>query len=71
MKDEEVHMRARSAYLSGPHNLELRDVDLPEIHGQLVLVKIKAAGICGSGIIDTMAQLYLAGVINEGVPPPK
>jgi len=23
-------------------------------------------GICGSGILDTMAQLYLAGIINEG-----
>ena len=50
MRDEEVHMRARSAYLSGPHNLELRDVDLPEIHGQLVLVMIKASGICGSDV---------------------
>ena len=28
--------------------------------------KARPVGICGSGILDSIAQLYLAGVINEG-----
>ncbi len=28
--------------------------------------EVPPVGICGSGILDTMAQLYLAGIIDEG-----
>lgn len=40
----------RAAYLAGPHNLQLKEVKIPRVSGELVLVKLKATGICGSDI---------------------
>ena len=46
----------RAAYLAGPYDLKLREVEIPKVSGELVLVKLKAAGICGSDIECYMAH---------------
>jgi len=40
----------KSAYLSGSYDLKLKEVDLPKIEKDQALVKVKAAGICGSDV---------------------
>ena len=39
-----------AAYLAGPRDLKLREVEVPKVKGELALVKLKTAGICGSDI---------------------
>ncbi|MBI5966415.1 MAG: hypothetical protein HY882_00970 [Deltaproteobacteria bacterium] len=41
-------MRALMKYDAGPGNIDLRDVDIPHIEDHEVLIKIHAAGFCGS-----------------------
>jgi len=43
-------MEYKSAYLSGPYDLELKEVKVPKIAKDQVLVKVKAAAICGSDV---------------------
>ncbi len=43
-------MAYKSAYLSGPYDLKLKEVEIPRISGEKVLVRLKAAGICGSDL---------------------
>jgi len=43
-------MSPKSAFLSGPRQLELRETETPELRGDLVLVRLRAAGICGSDL---------------------
>jgi L-gulonate 5-dehydrogenase len=38
------------AVLSKPYDLAIKDVVIPEPIGEQVLVKLKAAGICGSDL---------------------
>ena len=40
----------KSAYMLGPKNLQLKEVDLPTIKDDQALVKVEAAGICGSDV---------------------
>ena len=40
----------RMAVLSKPYDLAIKDVVIPEPIGEQVLVKLKAAGICGSDL---------------------
>jgi len=42
--------RHKRAYLSGPYDLKLKDVETPKVSGEQVLVEVKAAGICGSDV---------------------
>lgn len=45
-------------------------IEAVKIHGNTVEVETiggaPAVGICGSGVVDTVAQLYLAGVLDRG-----
>jgi uncharacterized 2Fe-2S/4Fe-4S cluster protein (DUF4445 family) len=45
-------------------------IEAVKIHGDRVEVETiggaPAVGICGSGVVDTVAQLYLAGVLDRG-----
>lgn len=43
-------MTFEAAYLSGPNKLELKQVEMPEINDEQVLIKVKASGICGSDL---------------------
>ena len=45
-----MNSKYKSVYLSGPHDLRLKEVDLPGIEKGQVLVKVKGAGICGSDV---------------------
>lgn len=45
-----MNSKYKSAYLSGPYDLKLKEVDLPKIGRNQVLVRVKAAGICGSDV---------------------
>lgn len=43
-------MKNRAAYMTGLNKLEIREIDVPEIHEKEVLVKIEYVGICGSDV---------------------
>ena len=43
-------MRALVKTAPGPGNLELRDVPVPQIEADEVLVRVRACGICGSDL---------------------
>jgi threonine dehydrogenase-like Zn-dependent dehydrogenase len=43
-------MKSLNAYMYGPNDLRLEEVDVPELGDGQVLVKLKAAGICGSDV---------------------
>ena len=38
----------KAVYLSGPHDLSLKEVEIPKVAKDQVLAKVKAAGMCGS-----------------------
>ncbi len=40
--------RMRAARLYAPGDLRIEEVDVPEVHGDRVLVAVKAVGVCGS-----------------------
>ena len=40
----------KAVYLSGPYDLSLKEVEVPQIADNQVLAKVKAAGICGSDV---------------------
>lgn len=44
------HLKSLMKTAKGPGNLELRDIPKPEPNDNEVLIKVKAAGICGSDI---------------------
>jgi len=50
---------------AAPGAIERVRIDSQGVHYQTVDA-IPPVGICGSGILDAMAQLYLAGIIDEG-----
>ena len=43
-------MKALVKYAKGPGNLEIRDVPIPEVSGDLIKIKVAYAGICGSDL---------------------
>jgi L-iditol 2-dehydrogenase len=43
-------MKAKIAYLHGPHDLRVREVELPRLRPDQILVRLKACGICGSDV---------------------
>ncbi|MFA7670826.1 MAG: alcohol dehydrogenase catalytic domain-containing protein [Sphaerochaetaceae bacterium] len=43
-------MKSKIAFLHGPHDLRIHDVELPALKDDQVLIKIKAVGICGSDV---------------------
>lgn len=43
-------MKAKIAFLHGPHDLRVREVELPSLKSDQVLIKIHAVGICGSDV---------------------
>ena len=42
--------KARLAFLHGPHDLRIEEVDLPDPTADQILIKVKACGICGSDV---------------------
>lgn len=40
----------RSAFITGPGEIELRDIPIPEVGENWILVKVKAVGICGTDL---------------------
>lgn len=43
-------MKTRMAFMSGPHDLKIKEVELPPLEPTQVLIKMKACGICGSDL---------------------
>ncbi|HHX36996.1 MAG TPA: alcohol dehydrogenase catalytic domain-containing protein [Clostridiaceae bacterium] len=43
-------MKANIAFMYGPKDLRIEEVDIPELNPDQILIKTKAAGICGSDI---------------------
>ena len=43
-------MRAKIAFLHGPNDLRIQDVELPPLKPNEILIKLKACGICGSDV---------------------
>jgi L-iditol 2-dehydrogenase len=43
-------LRVKIAFLHGPHDLRIEEVSLPEPTPDQILIKLKAAGICGSDV---------------------
>lgn len=43
-------MKAKIAYLHGPHDLRVTEVDVPKLKPDQVLIKVGACGICGSDV---------------------
>ena len=43
-------MKVKMSFMSGPHNLAIKEVELPPLKDNQVLVKLKACGICGSDV---------------------
>ena len=43
-------MKTRTAFLGGPRDLQVREIELPAVEEDLVLVRVRAAGICGSDL---------------------
>lgn len=43
-------MKAKIAFLYGPHDLRVEEVELPPLKPDQVLIKLKACGICGSDV---------------------
>lgn len=42
--------KAKIAFLHGPKDLRVKEVDLPHPSPDQVLIKVKACGICGSDV---------------------
>jgi L-iditol 2-dehydrogenase len=42
--------KAKIAFLHGPHDLRVHDVDVPDPTPEEILIRVKAAGICGSDV---------------------
>ncbi|MDD2534917.1 MAG: alcohol dehydrogenase catalytic domain-containing protein [Eubacteriales bacterium] len=43
-------MKAKIAFLYGPHDLRVEEVEIPELKSNQVLIKVGACGICGSDV---------------------
>ena len=43
-------MKAKMAFLYGPHDLRIEERELPELKSNQVLIKTGACGICGSDV---------------------
>ena len=43
-------MKAKIAFLHGPHDLRIEEVELPPLKPDQILIKMKACGICGSDV---------------------
>ena len=43
-------VKAKIAFLHGPHDLRIEEVNLPDPKPDQILIKLKAAGICGSDV---------------------
>lgn len=43
-------MKAKIAFMYGPHDLRIEEVLLPPLKPNQVLIKLKACGICGSDV---------------------
>lgn len=51
----------KQAFLKAPYQVELRDVELPEMKEDEVMIAVKACGICGSDINTALAsEEYIA-----------
>jgi len=50
---------------AAPGAIERVRIDNQGVHYQTVDA-VRPVGICGSGILDAMAQLYLAGIVDDG-----
>ena len=53
-------MKCKQAFLYGPKDLRIEEVELPELKANEVLVKVRACGICGSDV-----EIY-EGLSKEG-----
>ena len=49
----------------GTYEVSFSVIGKPEWSAELPAEEIQACGICGSGIIDTMAEMLAAGIINK------
>ena len=43
-------MKCKVAFLHGPYDLRVREVEVPELKPNDILIKLKACGICGSDV---------------------
>lgn len=43
-------MKSKNAYMYGPKDLRLQEVEVPALKGTQILVKLRACGICGSDV---------------------
>ena len=43
-------MKAKIAFMHGPYDLKIEEVELPDLKHNQALVKVGACGICGSDI---------------------
>ena len=43
-------MKSKTAFLHGPQDLRIEEIELPEPRPDQVLVRLKACGICGSDV---------------------
>jgi threonine dehydrogenase-like Zn-dependent dehydrogenase len=57
----------KAAYLRGPRRLEIEDVELPEVAGQ-VAVKVLACGICGSDLHGWAHPELAVGIKGDPAP---
>jgi threonine dehydrogenase-like Zn-dependent dehydrogenase len=43
-------MKAKIAFMHGPHDLRVEEVEVPKLKPDQVLIKTGACGICGSDV---------------------
>lgn len=43
-------MKSKTAFMYGPHDLRIEEVEVPALKGNQVLIKVGACGICGSDV---------------------
>ena len=43
-------MKCKQAFMHGPFDLRIEEVELPDLKPNQVLIKLKACGICGSDV---------------------
>ncbi|MDI5789903.1 alcohol dehydrogenase catalytic domain-containing protein [Bacillus licheniformis] len=55
----------KAAVMTKPYSIEFHDIPRPEPASGEVLVKIKAAGICGSDVHFTTAQIHMHSTLRS------
>ncbi|WP_332634203.1 NAD(P)-dependent alcohol dehydrogenase [Halalkalibacter flavus] len=46
----EIPEKMKAAFMTNPMEIELKEIDVPQVYGDEVLVKVMAVGICGSDV---------------------